>query len=112
MRVKQYENFAEFWPDYVRAHRHPTTRKLHFVGTTNLIVWLLAAAVYRSPKLLLVAVVSSYTLAWVGHFFIEENIPLTFQYPVKAALGDLLMYMKIWQGKMDTEVARHNQVGA
>ena len=104
MMDKKYGQFSEFWPDYVRAHQHSLTRRLHFGGTTNLIFWLLLALFKRSPKLFVWAIMSSYSLAWIGHFFVEGNKPLTFKYPIKSAFGDLLMYFKIWRGEMDDEV--------
>jgi hypothetical protein len=102
-----YRGLEQFWPDYVRAHRHPLTRLLHFVGTTNLIVWLIVALSRRRPSLLVFAITSSYAFAWVGHFLVERNTPLTFQYPVLSAFGDLRMYGKMWQGQMDGEVSQH-----
>jgi hypothetical protein len=104
---KPYRSLDEFWPDYVRAHRHPLTRRLHFIGTTNLLVWLCAAALRRSPGLLALAVASSYAFAWIGHFFVERNIPLTFRHPLEAGLCDLRMYVKTWQGTMQAEVDQY-----
>jgi hypothetical protein len=101
-----YRNMEEFWPDYVRAHRHPLTRWLHFAGTTNLIIWLLLALIGRRPALFLFAVASSYGFAWVGHFLVERNTPLTFRFPILSAVGDLRMYGKMWQGEMDAEVGQ------
>jgi hypothetical protein len=80
---------------------------MHFIGNTNLLIWLGAAAIRRSPALVAVAVISSYALAWIGHFFIQKNIPATFKYPILAAQADLVMYAKMWRGHMDAEVAKY-----
>jgi hypothetical protein len=112
MAHERYKTLGEFWPYYVREHRQPWTRRMHFIGNTNLLVWLLLAALQRSPSLLVGAVVSSYALAWIGHFFIERNLPATFKYPLLSALADMLMYAKMWQGQMDSEVARYTQEDA
>jgi hypothetical protein len=37
---------------------------------------------------------------------VEKNIPATFKYPLRAAIGDVKMYVKMWQGRMDSEVQR------
>jgi hypothetical protein len=51
----------------------------------------------------------SIALAWVGHFGFERNVPATFRYPLKAAICDMVMYFKMWQGTMDAEVAKYVQ---
>lgn len=104
---ERYKTLKEFWPYYVREHSQPRTRQLHFVGNTNLIIWVFLALVRRKPKLLVWAVVSSYAFAWVGHFFVEKNRPATFQYPLMSGLCDLWMYVQQWRGKMDDEAARY-----
>jgi hypothetical protein len=43
---------------------------------------------------------------------VERNIPATFRYPVMAGICDLLMYIKMWRGTMDAEVARYTSSGA
>lgn len=106
-RDKRFKTLSEFWPYYVREHRQPLTRQLHFIGNTNLFLWLLFALLRRSPRLVGFAVVSSYAIAWIGHFFVERNRPATFKYPLMSGICDLLMYYKMWRGTMDTEVARH-----
>lgn len=98
--------FDEFWPFYVGEHSRAATRWLHFAGTTSGLAWLLAAAAFRRPHFLLHALVSSYGLAWIGHFFAEKNRPATFTYPLWSLAGDFKMYGLMWRGKMSAEAAR------
>jgi len=107
MHERPFKAIEEFWPYYVNEHKKALTRQLHFAGNTNLLLWLLLALLRRSFKLVLVAIVSSYLIAWVGHFFVERNLPATFKYPMKSAICDMIMYTKMWSGKMDAEVSRH-----
>lgn len=99
-------SFAEFWPQYVLAHRHPVTRRFHFVGT--LLAWglLAAAIVLREVWLVLAALVVPYALAWFSHFFVEHNRPPTFRYPLWSWLADQRMVGLMLVGKMSEEVRR------
>ena len=99
----------EFWPYYVREHSRLGTRWLHFIGNTNLFFWLFLAIFYRSIVILAIAILSSYAFAWIGHFFVERNIPATFRYPLKAAICDMIMYYKMWRGEMHAEVEKHTR---
>jgi len=107
MNYQQFRTLEEFWPYYVREHSRAGTRQLHFIGNTNLFIWLAVALFTRNARILLWAVVSSYAIAWIGHFFVERNIPATFRYPFKAALCDMIMYVKMWRGEMDVEVRKY-----
>ena len=109
MNKTRYHRFADFWPYYVLEHSHPLNRKLHFWGTNNLIFWIALAVRRRSPKLLVFAILSSYAYAWFGHFFIENNRPATWEYPILSTLGELKMYVKLWLGTMDSELAKYTQ---
>jgi hypothetical protein len=51
------------------------------------------------PKYLFYALLSGYSWAWVGHFFIEKNKPATFKYPFYSFIGDWRMFREILQGK-------------
>ncbi len=107
MTTTRYRTLEEFWTYYVNEHKKPLTRQLHFVGNTNLLLWLLLALFRRSLKLVIFAVISSYLIAWIGHFFVEKNLPATFRYPVMSAICDMIMYAKMWSGEMDHELTKY-----
>ncbi len=100
------KSFGEFWPFYVREHSRPLTRVLHAAGTlgsTTLLVWLVAAGRWRW---LPVALVVGYGAAWVGHFFVEHNRPATFKHPLWSLMGDYKMVALMLAGRMGEEVRR------
>jgi hypothetical protein len=99
-------SFAEFWPEYVRAHHEPATRALHFVGT--LLGWgiLAAAIVMRHWWWIVLALVVPYALAWIGHFFVEHNKPATFERPLWSWWADQRMVGMMIVGKMADEVRK------
>ncbi len=99
-------SFSEFWPFYVREHSQPLTRRLHFVGTTLVLLLVIAAAALRRPWLLLLTPVCGYSFAWASHFLVEKNRPATFKYPLYSLVADFVMYGKMLRGQMDEEVRR------
>ncbi len=100
------QSYRDFWPQYVRAHRRPMTRWLHFTGTTCALAAIGGAVVMSEPRLLLAAPVAGYGFAWVGHVAVERNSPETFRHPLWSLLGDLHMYGLMWTGRMTAEVRR------
>jgi len=112
MQRQQFRTLDEFWPYYVREHRKPLTRQLHFIGNTNLIFWLFWALSRRSIWLVIGGIVSSYMFAWTGHFVVERNIPATFRYPALSALADMKMYGLMLRGEMDAEVEKYASLPA
>jgi hypothetical protein len=99
-------NFASFWPEYVRAHSQPGTRTIHLVGT--LIGWalFLAAIALQRWWWVAAALVVSYALAWISHFFVEHNRPATFEHPLWSWRADQKMVALMLTGKMSDEVRR------
>jgi hypothetical protein len=106
MSESRYESFEEFWPFYVRQHSKKTTRTLHFLGSTLALGAIVAAVVKRRPALLLGAPLAGYGFAWVSHFFVEQNKPATFTYPLWSLMGDARMWWRTANGEMDAEAAR------
>lgn len=106
--VPVFHSFEEFWPYYVKEHAKPTTRWMHFVGTTVAVSVALAAL--RRPRraayLIPAALVAGYGPAWISHFFVEKNRPATFTYPRWSLMADFKMWGLIASGKMDEEVKR------
>jgi hypothetical protein len=98
--------FREFWPFYVREHRKPITRALHFIGSTFVLALVATALVTGRLWLLAAMPVVGYGFAWIGHFGFEKNRPATFKYPVYSFIGDWVMYGKILSGTMRAEVER------
>ncbi len=101
-----YRSFGEFWPFYVREHAHRLNRQLHFIGTSSALVFL-AVALSGHPWGWALAPIFGYGFAWTGHFFVEKNRPATFRYPLYSLAADFVMYSKIWQGRMESEVQLH-----
>jgi hypothetical protein len=96
----KYRTFNEFYPFYLSEHRNPTSRKLHFIGTSVVIALLLVAAVTLTWWLVPVALVQAYAFAWAGHFFFERNRPATFQYPGFSFIADWRMWWELLTGKL------------
>jgi hypothetical protein len=105
----EFRSFEEFWPYYVGEHTRRSTRWLHFAGTTAAILCSIAAAILLSPWLLLAVPIAAYSLAWIGHFFVERNQPATFRHPLWSLWGDIRMYRLMWMGRMENEVRRVTQ---
>eukprot|EP00884_Botryococcus_braunii_P005187 jgi/Botrbrau1/1466/Bobra.178_3s0023.1 len=103
-RISSYQ---EFWPFYLHEHSKRSTRTWHFAGTGVVILISSVAALSRKPKLLLAAPVAGYGPAWFAHFFIENNRPATFKYPLWSLVSDFRMFFLWLSGKLDAELVRH-----
>jgi hypothetical protein len=96
----RFRRFADFYPFYLSEHRHPTCRRLHFVGTSLVVIILIAAVATQNAWLLLAAPVAGYGCAWIGHFVFEKNRPATFQHPWYSLLGDFALFRDVLIGRI------------
>lgn len=96
----RFASFREFYPYYLSEHRHPTCRKLHFVGSALVLALVAAAVATRVWWLLALVPVVGYGFAWVGHFAFEKNRPATFRYPAYSFAGDWVMFWQLATGKI------------
>lgn len=97
---RDYQRFADFYPFYLAEHSDATSRRLHFVGTSCFIGFVIIALASGRLWLLALGPLLGYGLAWVGHFFFEKNRPATFRHPFYSLLGDFVMFKDILMGRV------------
>jgi hypothetical protein len=95
--ARVYQSFKEFYPYYLTEHSLPSTRRLHFIGTTLFFVLLITGIIRGKWYYFALLPIMGYGFAWVGHFFYEKNKPATFTYPLWSLLSDFKMYFD-WLG--------------
>jgi hypothetical protein len=95
----EYRSFREFYPFYLTEHANPTSRRLHFAGTSLAVTLIVSAILTRLWWLLAVALIEGYAFAWIGHFFFEHNRPATFKHPWYSLMGDWRLWWEMLSGK-------------
>lgn len=99
MSQNRFENFREFYPYYLNEHADRRCRRLHFIGSTLVLV-AIALALLVSPWWWLAVPLAGYGCAWIGHFVFEKNRPATFKYPFYSLIGDWVMYGQMLRGRV------------
>ncbi|KAK1377491.1 putative membrane protein ycf1 [Heracleum sosnowskyi] len=100
-----FRNMDEFWPYFLTQHSKRATRMLHFAGTSTSLLCLIYSLMFDLRYLLCVPVVA-YGVAWYSHFFVERNVPASFDYPLWSFLCDMKMCGFILTAQMDKEIKR------
>ena len=95
-----FRTFAEFYPFYLREHRHPVSRALHYVGTWGSVACVFAFCATGESWWLAGSALSGYSFAWLGHFRFERNRPATFRHPFYSLAGDFRMWWELNLGKL------------
>lgn len=96
----RFQTFKEFYPFYLQEHANSTCRRLHFVGSSIVLLLLAVVMITGELKLLWLLPVVGYGFAWVGHFFFEHNRPATFKYPFFSLMGDWVMFRDMLTGRI------------
>ncbi len=96
-------SFEEFWPFYLTQHTKEGTRRLHFIGTGAAIILLLLALLTMDVWYLAAAIAAGYGFAWYGHFFIEQNRPATFRFPLYSLRADSRLFWMMLTRGVDNE---------
>ncbi|MFT9597299.1 Mpo1-like protein [Mesobacillus sp.] len=107
----EFKDYEEFWPFYLSQHSKRSTRRWHFVGTSFVFIFLIAALITFNFWLILLAPVTAYAFAWFSHFFIEGNKPATFGHPIWSLRADFRMYRLILLGKLEKELDKYKLAG-
>lgn len=97
---RQFKSFAEFYPFYLREHSNAMCRRLHFVGTSLSLLFLIGLVVTGHLWYLIAGLACGYGFAWVGHFAFEKNRPASFKRPLYSFIGDWMMWRDILLGRI------------
>lgn len=106
MHAPAFASFDDFFLYYLRQHSHPLNRILHACGTAAGLLILLAMIAFGRLWLALLWIPVSYGLAWLGHFFIERNMPATFSHPWWAFICDFRMLGLMLTGRLQPWLER------
>lgn len=98
--MSSFNSFAEFYPFYLGEHANRTCRRLHFIGSSLVILTLLVALASGRTNWLWLMPLFGYGFAWAGHYLFEKNRPATFKHPLYSLAGDWVMYAQMLRGKI------------
>ena len=98
--MKPCASFREFYPHYLAEHSNRTSRRLHFAGSTGVLVLVALALIDCDARWLIAAPLCGYGFAWVGHYVFEKNRPATFRHPLWSLMGDWVMFKDILVGRV------------
>ncbi|PIW69350.1 MAG: DUF962 domain-containing protein [Ignavibacteriales bacterium CG12_big_fil_rev_8_21_14_0_65_30_8] len=103
---KNFNSFQDFYVHYLSEHKNRTCRTLHFIGTTLVLTFLLAAIFYGTLLNWVLVPIAGYGLAWIGHFFFEKNKPATFSYPIWSLISDFKLFFEILLGTKSLDTSK------
>ena len=96
----RYTTFKDFYPFYLGEHRDRACRRMHFIGSSLVLLTLVGVLVTGRLWGLVLMPLFGYGFAWMGHLFFEKNRPATFTYPFYSLMGDWVMYRDILMGRI------------
>jgi len=106
---KQYQSFKEFYPFYLSQHQDAVCRRLHYLGSTIILVVFINTLINQNWWQLVWLPFIGYGFAWLGHFVFEKNRPATFSYPLYSLMGDWVMYWQMIKNKLASAFNQNNK---
>lgn len=97
---QRYTTLRDFYPFYLSEHQNRNCRRMHFVGSSLALIFLVVSIATRNAWWLLAGLFCGYGFAWIGHFVFEKNKPASFKQPLMSFIGDWVMYRDIWIGRI------------
>lgn len=88
----------EFYPVYLEAHKKRATKILHACGTMTGLAFIFLALLTEHYWFILGGIMTSYSIAWWSHFFIERNSPQTLRHPILSLRADLRLLKELFLG--------------
>lgn len=101
---KVFQSFKEFYPYYLTEHANPINYRLHFVGTSLVLLSFFGGILTGHGWWLFLTPFFGYGFAWFGHFIFEKNKPATFTYPLWSLSSDFVMYWHILTGQISKKL--------
>jgi hypothetical protein len=99
--------FKDFWPLYLRAHRHRGTRVGHYCATAIALTVVAASIALQTPWLTALGIVLGYTIALAAHRLVDGSKSLVTVNPVWGAIADFKMCWLALTGGLAAELAQH-----
>lgn len=104
---KRNDSFAEFWPDYLRAHQKTGTRVCHYIATA----WGVSVGFYGIGTLqiwyVLAGIAGGYAIAVGSHYAFGDSKPLVGRSAVMGAMSDFRMIGLALTGRLDDEFRKY-----
>jgi hypothetical protein len=99
-------SYSDFWRLYLKAHRKPATRGMHYFATFVGVAGTAAAIFFEEALLMPAGIAAGYGIAIGSHRFIEGNQPLIKVNPLYGAFCDLRMLWYAVTGRLAAEYRR------
>jgi hypothetical protein len=100
MRERKFENYHQFWLFYLGEHAKKGTKIVHTLG---LLIGLgIGCYGFVSERwiFLPIAPVVAYAIVWSSHFWIEKNLPTTFQWLVWSFFSEFRLAWRTLTGRI------------